>query len=219
MVNISASVLTADLSALGREVTRVKEAGATMLHIDVMDGVFVPPMTIGDVVVKSLKTVGGGIIFDTHLMVNEPSERLIENFANAGSDIISIHTEGFKNTDDIYKRLEQIKSIGLKAGLAVNPPTPVETAFPFIGLADMFIVMSVNPGYGGQAFIPETLGKIKDLRSAIGGRGLDTPIEVDGGINADTAPKAVEAGADILVAGSYLFNSSDMKKAVDSLRL
>jgi ribulose-phosphate 3-epimerase len=215
MIKISASVLTADLSSLGEEVSRAKAAGADMLHIDVMDGVFVPPMTIGDVVVRSLRSNNKDLTLDTHLMVNKPSARLIENFAEAGSDIISIHVE---SGCDVRKTLEQIKSCGIEAGIAINPPTPIEKVFPFLGIADMFIVMSVNPGYGGQAFIPESLNKIAALREEARKHGVEELIEVDGGINADTAPEAVKAGADILVAGNYLFTAPDMKSAVDSLR-
>ena len=218
MTKISASILNADLSNLGHEVARVHKAGAAMLHIDVMDGIFVPPLTIGDVVVKSLRNHIGNnidIVFDTHLMVSNPSEKLIENFADAGSDYISVHIE---SGCDVKAALRQIRSLGCKAGLAINPPTPIEAAFEFIESADMFIIMSVNPGYGGQAFIPESVDKIAALRAEAKRRGIDVLIEVDGGVNDKTAPDVIKAGADILVAGTYLFNSADMKAAVDTLR-
>lgn len=216
MTRVSASILSADLSRLGDEVCRVKAAGADMLHIDVMDGIFVPPMTIGDVVVSSLNKTKN-ITFDTHLMLSRP-ERSIPLFAQAGSDIISIHVES-DYEKGLQNALELIKKSGCKAGLAINPPTPIEKAFPFIGIADVFVIMSVNPGYGGQAFIPQSLNKIESLRNKAENLGINAVIEVDGGINEKTAPAVIKAGADILVSGNYLFASVNMKAAVESLRL
>jgi len=213
MLKISASVLNSDLSDLGREVGRVEAAGADMLHIDVMDGVFVPPITIGDVVIKSLRKKSG-LLFDTHLMVNDPA-RTVDLFAEAGSDIITVHEE---SNCDKFRLLKHIKSLGKKAGLSLCPGTDFEKAFPYIGIADMFLIMTVNPGYGGQEFMEETLPKIAALRREIIRLGLDTDIEVDGGLNEKTAPKAAEAGANVFVAGTFLFNAPDMSKAVTELR-
>ena len=210
---ISASVLTADLSRLAEAVAAVESAGVDMLHIDVMDGIFVPPLTIGNAVVKSLRDKSP-LIFDAHLMVVKP-QRLIPLFAEAGSDMISIHVE---SDCDVPQVLRQIRDLGKKAGVAVNPTTPIESVFDCIGSADLFVIMSVEPGYGGQAFIPESLDKIKALREESRRRGIDVTIQVDGGINDKTAPNAVKAGADILVSGAYLFNSPDMAESVRKLR-
>jgi len=208
-IKIAPSILNADLANLQSEIARLENAGVELLHIDVMDGVFVPPMTMGDVVVKSLRSKSN-LLFDAHLMVSNPSERLIKNFADSGSDIITIHVE---QNEQVAEKLAYIRELGCKAGLALNPPTPVSEVLPYIGLVDMFVVMSVNPGYGGQAFIPESADKIAQIREK-----TDVAIQVDGGINDKTAPIAVSAGASVLVAGSYLMNAADINAAVASLR-
>jgi len=178
-----------------------------------MDGVFVPPITIGDIVVKSLRPKSG-LIFDTHLMVSDPMHA-VEVFAKAGSDIITIHEESLC---DKFRLLRRIRELGKKAGLSLCPGTEVEKAFPYIGTADMFLIMTVNPGYGGQEFIMDTLPKIEALKHEITRLGHDTDIEVDGGINEKTAPLAINAGANVLVAGTYLFKSDNMGEAVTRLK-
>jgi len=213
MLKISASVLNSDLTHLSREVERVEAAGADMLHIDVMDGVFVPPITIGDVVVKKLRGKSG-LVFDTHLMVIRP-DAAVEFFAKAGSDIITVHEEC---ACDKFRLLKRIKELGVKAGLSLCPGTEVEKAYPYIGLADMFLIMTVNPGYGGQEFIRDTLPKITALKKETERRGIIADIEVDGGINEKTAPEVIGAGANVLVAGTYLFNAPDMREAVGRLQ-
>jgi ribulose-phosphate 3-epimerase len=213
MIKVSASILNSDLSALGEQVSRIEKAGADMLHIDVMDGVFVEPITVGNGVVKSIRDKSR-IIFDTHLMTRW-SERLIPLFAEAGSDIITIHVESDSHISD---NLREIRRLGLKAGLSLSPETDVSMAYPYLKEADMFLIMTVVPGYGGQKFIWKTLEKITALREEMKRQGISADIEVDGGINEETAPFAVKAGANILVAGTYLFNSPNMAGAIEFLK-
>ncbi len=206
---ISASILNSDLSDLRSTARRVDESGAGWLHFDVMDGVFVENITFGSSVLKAVKPWSHAF-FDVHLMVDDPS-RQIKLFAQAGADSITIHAE---SSGDKLEALREIKRLGLRTGIALKPRTPAETVLPYLDLADMILVMTVEPGYGGQGFMTDMLPKISELRS----RAPDKDIEVDGGINADTARLVKEAGANVLVAGTYLFRSDDMRAAAESLR-
>ena len=214
-IKISASILSADLADLRNEVGRAEASGVDMLHIDVMDAIFVPPMTFGDVVVKSLGNVD--IVRDVHLMVKNPTQH-IKNFSEflTEKDIITFHIE---SDCVVTKTLKLFESLNVRVGVAINPDTPIEDIFPYVGVVHMFTVMSVRPGYGGQAFLPETLERVATLRAENNRVGADTPILVDGGINPDTVRGVVKAGADIVVAGSYLFGSGrDMAQSVQTLR-
>ena len=211
MVLIAPSILSADFSRLKEEVIALSQAGADLIHLDVMDGHFVPNLTFGPMVVKSLRTYTN-LPFDVHLMVDNPQD-MISWFAKAGADIITIHAESTKHLD---KLLVEIKSYGLKAGVSLNPSTP-ETVLEYVlDKLDLILVMSVNPGFGGQAFIPSSVEKIAKIKSMI--RGKNIKIEVDGGINPLTAAECVAAGADILVAGSAILNNGDYKKNIEALR-
>ena len=199
-VRVAPSILASDFARLGEEVRAVEQAGADYVHIDVMDGHFVPNVTIGPDVVRALRP-HSGLPFDVHLMIS-PVDPFVPLFAEAGADIITVHPEAGPH---LHRTIQLVKSLGKKVGVALNPATPVEAVEPVLAELDLVLVMSVNPGFGGQKFIPAALSKITALRQRIDALGRTVDLEVDGGINFDTAPEAVAAGADVLVAGTATF--------------
>jgi ribulose-phosphate 3-epimerase len=213
MVKIAPSILSADFSLLGREVKDVEKAGADYIHIDVMDGHFVPNITIGPLIVEAIRPVTS-LHFDVHLMIENP-ENYIQNFVHAGADYISVHVEACKH---LHRTIHQIKETGVRAGVVLNPATPVEMIRDVLTDVDLVLLMTVNPGFGGQKFIPNVLKKIEQVRRWRDEQNLHFEIEVDGGINAETAKLCVAAGADVLVAGSYIFNNKDRREAIKSIR-
>ena len=214
-IQISPSILSADFGQLGNEIKRLEQAGADMIHVDVMDGHFVPNLTIGPPVIKALKK-NSSVPFDVHLMIS-PVHKYIEAYANAGADIITIHPEA---TDDLQKSIDKIKELKKKVGVSLNPETKVDIIKKNLSGIDLVLIMSVNPGFGGQKFMPEVLNKIKELVQIREKEKLIFDIEIDGGINFDNSKLAIEAGANILVSGTTIFKSNDgnIKKNIDLLR-
>jgi ribulose-phosphate 3-epimerase len=214
-IQISPSILSADFSQLGNEIKRLEEAGADLIHVDVMDGHFVPNLTIGPPVIKALKK-DCSIKFDVHLMIS-PVHKYIEAYSDAGADIITIHPEA---TKDLSASISKIKELKKKVGVSLNPETKVSVIKDYLNQIDLVLVMSVNPGFGGQKFIPEVLDKIKELKNIQKEENIDFDIEIDGGINFENSKIAVAAGANILVSGTTIFksNNGDIKKNIDLLK-
>ncbi len=211
-IKISPSILSADFSILGDEIKNLEKAGADLIHVDVMDGHFVPNITMGPPIIKAIRKCTK-LPFDVHLMIS-PVEKYIKAFADAGSDIITLHPEA---TDNLKRAIQTVKSHGKKAGVSLNPKTPISALMDVINDIDLILIMSVNPGFAGQSFMSEVLPKVSELRKMINDKKLKIDIEIDGGINFETAPLAVKAGANILVSGTTIFSGS-LKDNIQKLR-
>jgi ribulose-phosphate 3-epimerase len=213
MVKIAPSILSANFAKLGEEILDVEKGGADFIHVDVMDGHFVPNITIGPLIVEAIRPVTK-LPLDVHLMIEDP-DQYIEAFAKAGADYITVHVEACRH---LHRTIQLIKSFGVKAGVVLNPATPVEMIQHIIADIDMVLLMSVNPGFGGQKFIPEVLPKIKRVKELAAEKEAAIEIEIDGGVNSKTAKLCIEAGATVLVAGSAIYNQEDRKKAIELIR-
>ena len=214
-IKISPSILSADFSQLKNEIKKLEQAGADMIHVDVMDGHFVPNLTIGPPVIKSLRN-HTNLPFDVHLMIS-PVHKYIKDYADAGANIITIHPEA---TNDLKESIKHIRDLGKKVGVSLNPETSVKTIENFLEDIDLVLIMSVHPGFGGQKFMPKVLEKVRKLRNIINEKKLELDIEIDGGINFDNNKMVIEAGANILVSGTTIFkkNNGDIKKNIDILK-
>ncbi|MBD1380001.1 ribulose-phosphate 3-epimerase [Metabacillus arenae] len=213
MIKIAPSILSANFARLEEEIKDVENGGADYIHVDVMDGHFVPNITIGPLIVEAIRPITK-LPLDVHLMIESP-ENYISDFAKAGADIISVHVEACRH---LHRTIQQIKAEGIKAGVVLNPHTPVHMIQHIIDDVDLVLQMTVNPGFGGQSFIKNTVPKIKEIKKLVTERGLSVEIQVDGGINPETAQTCVEAGANVLVAGSAIYNKANRKEAIKKIR-